>query len=96
MIETLEKWMNAGLGALNMTRQRAEKIFDECVQRGEAQKEQRSEFVKDVMDTTDRARKDVEKLVSRQVDRMVKKMNVATRDDLARLEAKLDQLLKQD
>ena len=35
MFETLDKMMLAGLGALSMTRERAEKLFDEYVKKGE-------------------------------------------------------------
>ena len=38
MFETLDKVLLAGLGALSMTRERAEKIFDEYAQRGEAER----------------------------------------------------------
>jgi hypothetical protein len=34
MFETLDKLMLAGLGALTMTRERAEKLFDEYVSQG--------------------------------------------------------------
>jgi polyhydroxyalkanoate synthesis regulator phasin len=38
MFETLDKLMLAGLGAVSMTRERAEEIFDEYVSRGKVAK----------------------------------------------------------
>ncbi len=95
MMESLSRFMCAGLGALTMTRERAEKLYEEFVQRGEVEKDKRSKFVQDLMDAAEQARKDTEKLVADQVDRVVGRMNLATREDMARLEEKLDQLAGQ-
>jgi polyhydroxyalkanoate synthesis regulator phasin len=48
MFETLDKLMLAGLGALTMTRERAEKMFDEYVSKGEAARGGRAGFVSEV------------------------------------------------
>jgi len=94
MFETLDKLMLAGLGAVSMTRERAEKIFDEYVNRGQAEKTARSGFVKDLMDSAEEGRKALEKLISEQVRQVVKELNMATSEDIKRIEEKLDQLLK--
>ncbi len=96
MFETLDKVLLAGLGALSMTRERAEKIFDEYVSRGEAERGSRSGFVKELLDHAEKSRRDFEKLVSGQVQTAVKKLSLASQDDLRRLEKKLDQLLKKE
>jgi polyhydroxyalkanoate synthesis regulator phasin len=96
MFEALDKLMLAGLGAVSMTRERAEKIFDEYVSRGKVEKEARTGFVKEVVDTAEKTRKDFEKLISEQVHKTVAKLELATRDDIKRLEEKLDQLLDKE
>jgi polyhydroxyalkanoate synthesis regulator phasin len=93
MFETLDKMMLAGLGAISMTRERAEKIFDEYVSRGKAEKESRTGFVKAVMDAADKNREEIQKLIDKQVRETVEHMNLPTRQDIERLEQKVDQLL---
>ena len=94
MFESIDRMFLAGLGALTMTRERAEKIFDDYVKKGESQREEaRSGFVKDLMDSADKTRKEFERLVSEQVQQAVERTNLATREDVQRLEAKLDMLL---
>ena len=93
MFETLDKMMLAGLGAISMTRERAEKIFDEYVSRGKLEKENRTGFVKAIMDAADKNRAELEKLISKQVRETVEHLNLPTRDDIQRLEQKMDQLL---
>ncbi|MBM4030014.1 MAG: hypothetical protein FJ280_32135 [Planctomycetes bacterium] len=93
MFETLDKLMLAGLGALTMTRERAEKLFDEYVSKGQAEREARSGFVKEVMDSADKTRAELQRLVADQVRQTVNNLHLATKDDLLRIELKLDQLL---
>jgi len=92
MFETLDKLFLAGLGALSMTQEKAERIFDEYVKRGQAEKSKRSGFVKEMMDSADKTRKDLEKLISEQVHKAVSGLHLATREDIRRLEEKLDRL----
>jgi polyhydroxyalkanoate synthesis regulator phasin len=93
MFETLDKFMLAGLGALTMTRERAEKLFDEYVSKGQAEREARSGFVKEVMDSADKTRAEFQRLVADQVRQTIGNLHLATKDDLLRIELKLDQLL---
>jgi polyhydroxyalkanoate synthesis regulator phasin len=93
MFETLDKLMLAGLGAMSMTKEKAEQIFDEYVKKGEAQKEHRAGFVKEIMEHADKAKKDLEKVISEQIEKAMSKQPLATKEDIKRIESKLDQLL---
>lgn len=95
MFEGVNKLLLAGLGALSMTRERAEKIFDDYVRRGEAEQADRTGFVKDLMDSADKMRSDMEELIDKQVKQTVDSLELASKEDLARIEEKLDELLKQ-
>ena len=94
MFETLDKMMMAGLGALSMTREHAEQMFDEAVSKGKAAKDSRSGFVKEVMDSADKTRSELEKMISEQVQKTVTNLHLATQEDVQRIEQKLDELLK--
>jgi polyhydroxyalkanoate synthesis regulator phasin len=96
MFETLDRLMLAGLGALTMTRERAEKMFDEYVSKGQATREARSGFVKEVMDSAERTRLELQRLVSDQVRQTITNLHLASQEDLQRLELKIDQLLAQN
>ena len=93
MFETLDKVMLAGLGAMSMTKEKAEQIFDEYVEKGKAQKENRAGFVQDLMDHAEKAKGDLEKVVSEQIEKALVKQPMATKEDIKRIETKLDQLL---
>ncbi len=96
MFETLDKMMLAGLGAVSMTQEKAEKIFDEYVKKGQNAKENRTGFVKEVMDNAEKTRTEFEKIVSEQVKKAMDSAHIATKEDLQRLEAKIDTLIAQN
>ena len=95
MFETIDKILLAGLGAMSMTRERAEKIFDEYVARGQAERGNKNGFVKELMDHADKARQDMEKMISDQVHVAIGKLDLATKKDIERVEQKIAEHFKQ-
>lgn len=96
MFETLDKLLYAGLGALTMTREKAEKMFDEMVARGEAQRGAQKGFVEEMVDSAAKTRLELERLIEAQVSKALARLPLATKQDVERLEAKIDALrLKQ-
>ena len=93
MFETLDKLFLAGLGAMTLTKDKAEEIFEDYVEKGKAQREQKSGFVKELLETAEKSRADLEKIISEQVHKALAQLPLATKDDLKRVEEKLDQLL---
>jgi polyhydroxyalkanoate synthesis regulator phasin len=93
MFESIDKMLLASLGAVSMTREKAEKIFDDYVAKGKAEKEAKTGFVKDMMDAADKTRTEFETMINKQVNEAMKNLNLAKSDDLARIEKKIDQLL---
>ena len=94
MFETVDKLMLASLGALSMTREKAEKIFDEYVKRGKEEQGNRGGFIKEMMDSAEKTRDEFKKLVNDEVRDAAKRLNLATHDDIQRLEKKIEQLIK--
>jgi polyhydroxyalkanoate synthesis regulator phasin len=94
MLESLDKMLLAGMGAMTMTRKRAQKIFDDLVRQGQAARGGRDSFVKEIVDKAQKARKDLEATVARQVRQVMGKVDLASRGDVERLEKKLDAILR--
>jgi poly(hydroxyalkanoate) granule-associated protein len=92
MFESLDKLILAGMGALSMTAERANHIFDEMVTRGQAQRSSQAKFVQDIMDSAQQTRRRLEEIIDKQIEQTVSRMNLATRKDIDRLEEKIDAL----
>jgi polyhydroxyalkanoate synthesis regulator phasin len=76
-----------------MTKEKAEQIFDDYVKKGQAQRENKNGFVKDLMGTAEKTRGEMEKLISEQVKKAIAALHLASKEDLDRIEKKLDQVL---
>lgn len=95
MFDALNKVMLSGLGLMSVTRERAEQIFDEMVQRGQLEKSQRGRFVEDLTGTAKQARQEFQDILAKQVQQSMERLNLPTRDDIQRLETKVDSLMAQ-
>jgi polyhydroxyalkanoate synthesis regulator phasin len=89
-----KRYLDAGVEFTNMTRSRAESIVKELIKAGEVQREQRQQRIEELLE---RSRKNTEDLVSavrKELDQRLSALGVATKADLAKLEAKVDKLAK--
>ncbi len=83
------KYLDAGAEFVAMTRTQARKRAKELVSTGQLAQEQVQGFVDDLVDES-RKRTDVLlEIVRKEIQRQVKTLGIATKEDLARLETKL-------
>jgi polyhydroxyalkanoate synthesis regulator phasin len=85
--DMLKRYLDAGVAFTQMTRDRAEAIVKDLVKAGEVQQKQAQ---KQVDDLVERSRKNTEQLlevVRREVTTQLSAVGLATKDDIARLEA---------
>src|SRR3954467_6932354 len=88
--DMLKRYLDAGIAFTQMTRARAEAIVKDLVKAGEVQRGQTQERVDELVD---RSRKNTEQLlemVRSEVRLQFAAMGLATKDDIQRLEARLD------
>ena len=92
--EVIDKILLASIGAMFMTRERAEEVFDEYLQRWETEKALRGTMVEDLIKRSQEAHRELERLLEDHVTEMARKLNLASNDDVRRLEQKLNKLLE--
>ena len=83
------KYLNAGVEFVAVTRTQARGRAKELVAQGQLAQNQVQEFVDDLVDESRRRTDSMMELVRQEIGRQVKTLGIATKDDLARLEAKL-------
>ena len=91
--EIIDKILLASIGAMFMTKERAEEIFNEYLQKWEVEKAVRGTMVDDLIKQSQEAHRELEKILAEHVNEMAKKLNLARNDDLRRVEDKIDRLL---
>ena len=87
--DMLKRYLDAGIAFTQMTRARAEGIVKDLVKAGELQRDQTQERVDELVE---RSRKNTEQLldlVRAEVRQQFSAMGLATKDDIARIEARL-------
>ena len=94
MSDLIKKTILVGLGALSLTREKAEEITKDLVKRGEVAKTDEAKFVKDLMKRAEKNRGEVEKKIEKIVEKTLIKLNVPTRKELDALKARVDKLSK--
>src|SRR5436309_2922673 len=88
--DLLKRYLDAGMAFTQMTRSRAESIVKDLVKAGEVQQKQAQ---KQVDDLVERSRKNTEQLVDlirKEITAQLASVGIATKDDIARLEARID------
>ncbi len=94
MNESVRKMVLLGMGIAALTREKAEQLADELVEKGEISEAESRDFVKDMMDRSEQHRTAIEKKVESEMKKAAAKLNLATKDDLKRLEKKIAALEK--
>ncbi len=90
MIDLFKKTMYMGLGLAEITREKVEELSRELVRKGELSEKEGRDLVEDLSRKADSAKKNLEKRVDKLVEQTLDRINVATKDDLARVEKKLN------
>ena len=78
-MDIVRKLALASIGAVNLTREKAEEIFDEMVKRGEMTKDEKSEAIKSFVDKSsegaEKAKKKMEEMAGKVAEKFSSKMD---------------------
>ena len=86
------KAINLGLGAISLTKEKAEKFIDEMVEKGEISKEDAKQTLEDVMKKGEEHKEEVRNLVREEIDSWKSKFGVVSRADYEKLEQRIKDL----
>ena len=90
--ELFKRYLEIGASVLGMTRERAETIVRDLVASGEVAKGQASRAADWLVERGRAGTEELAELVRREIREQVAALGLATKDDLARLEAQIDEL----
>lgn len=89
MAGLLENLMEIGLGALTLTREKAERIVEQLVKLKEIPQEKGHEVLQRLMEKGREAREELGQLVRREVNEALEKAAIARTADIERLEQRI-------
>jgi polyhydroxyalkanoate synthesis regulator phasin len=96
MFEFIKKTMLTGVGLAAMTRDKIEEMAKELTEKGEMTEKEGREWVDELVKKSEKAKKDLETKMEDVVEKVLGKMNLATKEDISKVEKRLKRLEKKE
>jgi polyhydroxyalkanoate synthesis regulator phasin len=88
----LEKFLNLGIGAFSLTKEKAENLIDEMVERGEINREEAKKTVDDIIKKGEEQRDQFRSMIQEEMDKWRSDHVSVTKSQIADLEARIKDL----
>ena len=88
----LKDLVNLGLGALVMTREKAEDVVNELVKKGEVGQDEGKKLVDDLIKKGEEGKKEIEAAIEKTVKHVIEKVDIPTRQEVNNLKSEIEQL----
>ncbi len=92
MVDLIKKAFYTGLGLAVLTKEKAEDLVKELAQQAKLSEHEGKELVDSLMKHSDEARQDFQSRLDEAVLAVVKRLHLATRDEVEGLRAKVEEL----
>ncbi len=94
MSDLTKKIVLASMGLMSITKKRAQQLAKDLIKEGQLAEAEEEEFIKDMVNKSQQISNDINKKIEGNVDKYLKKLNIATQKDLEDINEKLDILIK--
>jgi len=92
MFELIKKTLLTGVGLAIMTKDKVEELGKEFASQAKLSENEGKEFVDHLLKQSETARKDFESRINSAVQKAVSGLNLASKDEVAKLSAKVEEL----
>jgi len=88
----LNKGLTLGLGLAAISKEQAQKVVDELVKKGELSRDESVELVEKLLQRGIETQQELDHLITKKARELVSKWDLATKEDIQRLEKRIDQI----
>ena len=92
MFDLIKRTMLTGVGLAAMTKDKIEELAKEFAEKGKLTEKEGKELVDDLLQKSEKAKKDLEKDIEKVVKNTMKKMNIASGEELSNLTKRVKKL----
>lgn len=92
MKEMLKNVVYAGLGAAFLTKEKVEELTKDLIEKGKMSQEEGKQFVEDLLRKSEKAKDQLELWINKRVEDRINQLNLATKDEIAELQRKIEEL----
>ena len=94
MNELIKKTLLTGLGLAFLTKEKIEEMTKEFIEKGKLSEQEGKKLYDELLEKAEESKEDVKKQIETITKDTMKKMNLASRDELLDLEKRLQELIK--
>lgn len=94
MLELIRKTLLAGAGLVAMSREKAQRIIEPLVKKGQLSEKEGKKFLNELVKKSGQARKSLEKMTDGIVRKTLSKMDIPTKQDYVKLSRRIEKLEK--
>ncbi|MCL5781574.1 MAG: phasin family protein [Bacillota bacterium] len=95
-MDFIKKGLAFGLGLAVTSKEQAEKFVNELVKKGELSQEESKDMINQLIQRGEEEKKEIKRIMREQLKQMMDELNLATKDDINRLEQRIQNLEKRD
>ena len=92
MFDLIKKTLLTGVGLAVLTKEKVEEVAEELVQKGKLSEREGQALIDDLLKRSEQARRDLEAKIEGAVQQAVAKLDVATKEDVSQLIARIERL----
>ena len=92
MKEMLKNVVYAGIGAAFLTKEKIEELKGDLIEKGKMSQEEGKQFVEDLLRKSEKAKDQLDLWITKQVEDRIMQLNLATKDEIAELQRKIEEL----
>lgn len=91
-MDSFKKLFNLGLGAMVVTKEKAEEVINQMVEEGKIAEGQGKEIIDQLVERGQQQNKNLEEKISKAVEKAITELNLATKEDINNLSKEIDQI----
>lgn len=92
MKDFINKGLALGLGLAMVSKEQIEKLVDELVKKGEVSANDSKELIRELTEKGEAEKKEINARIHEQLGKLLRDLKIPTRDDLERLEQRIQEL----
>jgi polyhydroxyalkanoate synthesis regulator phasin len=92
MVDLIKKAFYTGLGLAVLTKEKAEELVKDFAEQAKLSEHEGKDLVDSMLKQSEQARQDFQSKIDETVQAVVKRLNLASKDEVASLKAKIDEL----
>lgn len=93
-MDLIKKGLAFGLGLAVSSKEQAEKIVNELVKKGELSMEESKDTINQLIQRGEEEKNELKRIIREQIKQVINELNLATKDDITRLEQRIQNLEK--